>query len=796
MLKAKITENDKVFRTAIQSFRKNLYDDKSENNDFKKQYSLEVKMKFRMFLIITIAAFLFINSPVLSQNADSNFTVQGRWTIGNCNSVFVKENNAFVASGRGVRIMDITNPDFPMQVAQINLDGSVSNIFVQNNLLFITTDGANGLFVNENFTAGLTIVDISNINQPQVLSFFNTEDKQAFCVTVSGNYAYVGYLATLIVLDITDPNIPQRIKYIPLPNTPHSIYYKDNYLYVADQSGGVLIFDVSTPNATAQVGTIDLWAENVTVQDNLVFLTQQGDGLKIVDIQNINDPIVVASVKSTNEFDYGVFVDGNTVFVSGAGDSLNTSSSIMKIIDITQISSPTVLSTYITNNIGTNYLEIGKRIFKSGDFVYMATIHGFRTIDVTDLGSPILRNNYKTIDETRKVIVNGNYAYIASSIPVLSIIDVETSGRLKEISYLNLSRSEYSNFVDMSVSGDYAYVGQVSTTSSDSDGFSIVDISQAIAQKEMSYYHIKRIEKLIARDNYVYTYGDGDTLKVIDVSDPTFPFQVNEYYIGDWSNYPLYDMKADDNYLYLSVGNGFLILNRQNPTDLSLTGSFVTTNYNITPFGNFDLVNNYAYILSDTGMLILDVSNPVQPDSVSVCTILSGKNDISVCNNYAYVATDAGIKMIDISDKVSPLQVGSFSNSGNYRANSIKCYNDIIYTAFEGLIVLSNDFITDVKNEELFIPKNFTLSQNYPNPFNPTTTIKYSVPTVETGDIPSLQLKIYDILGREIATLVNEKQAAGNYSVRFNAANLSSGIYLYKLEAGNFRSVKKMIILK
>ena len=95
-------------------------------------------------------------------------------------------------------------------------------------------------------------------------------------------------------------------------------------------------------------------------------------------------------------------------------------------------------------------------------------------------------------------------------------------------------------------------------------------------------------------------------------------------------------------------------------------------------------------------------------------------------------------------------------------------------------------------------PKLFNLFQNYPNPFNPTTTIKYSVPLPNVGNenFRSLQLIVYDILGREVATLVNKNQQPGNYEVEFNASNLSSGVYFYKLKAGNYSSVKKMILLK
>ncbi len=89
------------------------------------------------------------------------------------------------------------------------------------------------------------------------------------------------------------------------------------------------------------------------------------------------------------------------------------------------------------------------------------------------------------------------------------------------------------------------------------------------------------------------------------------------------------------------------------------------------------------------------------------------------------------------------------------------------------------------------IPKNYSLEQNYPNPFNPSTRIKYQV-----SSISHISLKVYDVLGNEIATLVNEEKPAGNYEVNFSAAKLSSGIYFYKLQAGSLVETKKMILLR
>jgi hypothetical protein len=92
---------------------------------------------------------------------------------------------------------------------------------------------------------------------------------------------------------------------------------------------------------------------------------------------------------------------------------------------------------------------------------------------------------------------------------------------------------------------------------------------------------------------------------------------------------------------------------------------------------------------------------------------------------------------------------------------------------------------------EVSSPEEFTLEQNYPNPFNPATTISFSIPS---GAVTSL--KVYDIIGNEVATLVDEEKHAGVYEINFNASALSSGVYFYQLTAGGFIQTQKMVLLK
>jgi len=114
--------------------------------------------------------------------------------------------------------------------------------------------------------------------------------------------------------------------------------------------------------------------------------------------------------------------------------------------------------------------------------------------------------------------------------------------------------------------------------------------------------------------------------------------------------------------------------------------------------------------------------------------------------------------------------------------------NDGIFEAWS-ISILSDQStgVNDVEN----VPDDFTLYQNYPNPFNPTTKIRYRIPQSDF-----VSLKVFDIIGNEIATLVKEEKTVGNHEVNFNASTLSSGIYFYRLQAGNFVETKKMLLLK
>ena len=111
--------------------------------------------------------------------------------------------------------------------------------------------------------------------------------------------------------------------------------------------------------------------------------------------------------------------------------------------------------------------------------------------------------------------------------------------------------------------------------------------------------------------------------------------------------------------------------------------------------------------------------------------------------------------------------------------------------SIDDTLILVNQ-LTGVETQgSLLIPDEYRLEQNYPNPFNPSTTLKYEIPKESY-----ITLKVYDILGREVATLVNKEQKAGYYEVDWNAVSNSSGVYFYRIQAGEFVETKKMVLLR
>ncbi len=243
-------------------------------------------------------------------------------------------------------------------------------------------------------------------------------------------------------------------------------------------------------------------------------------------------------------------------------------------------------------------------------------------------------------------------------------------------------------------------------------------------------------------------------------------------YITDWSLQRLFRINLND--------NSSTILHQLNSIPVGIyyeesnNRLLVLTLLNNAPILAYDLVNSSLYTVRNTSI----------NDPDAICRDSLGNYYVtSFSDNIVFKFSN------DFSIGPEVISTGHGGPSGlgfNMRDNilGITNYN------FNSIDLIELNPNNIYYNQATF-PSNYILSQNYPNPFNPYTKIKFQIP-----ELSFVTLKIYDILGNEIATLVSEEKAAGSYEIDFIGRELTSGIYFYRIQASNFVETKKMVLLK
>ncbi len=335
-------------------------------------------------------------------------------------------------------------------------------------------------------------------------------------------------------------------------------------------------------------------------------------------------------------------------------------------------------------------------------------------------------------------------------------------------------------------------------------------------------------------DNYIHAIGKtSDILVVNGIEYVTYPAEMESFYsssacFGD-HQVDVWDLFGDQGFDYMSNPNiqKVDLFNHTIPNSLlqkyqkviwigndyggdlafydpnqvldyvTMGGNFLLASRYGSHFFNTDL-KNYCGITSFTGDSIIDTLRALDPNLVNM------PSTGTTTNTYNHFATlDAASEAVPIfDDNASTAYISGFKldkdSSGVFIYIAGRPYrfdNAASYANYNYIIDnwMTSTIVTGIKQEDnsLKTVEKFQLDQNYPNPFNPATRISYSI--TKPGLV---SLKVYDILGREVATLVNGYQQVNHYSVNFDAGKLASGIYLYKLKTGDFIQTRKMLLLK
>ncbi|HEY5124404.1 MAG TPA: T9SS type A sorting domain-containing protein [Ignavibacteria bacterium] len=207
---------------------------------------------------------------------------------------------------------------------------------------------------------------------------------------------------------------------------------------------------------------------------------------------------------------------------------------------------------------------------------------------------------------------------------------------------------------------------------------------------------------------------------------------------------------------------------------LAINGTYI--------FANTNGMTSEVYLSTNNGVNWWQTASLGLYVAVPIITF-SGNNLFAGTSNGVYLTQNYGLSWIEKNQGFGTIPFVS----------SLLVANNYIFAGTNNQSVWRRNLteIIGIQNISTEIPKSFKLEQNYPNPFNPTTKIKFDIPKVS-----NIKLTIYDIIGKEISILVNEKVSPGSYEVEFNGEKYSSGIYFYRLETPDFVQTNKIILLK
>ncbi|GAB6283744.1 MAG: hypothetical protein STSR0008_25470 [Ignavibacterium sp.] len=280
-----------------------------------------------------------------------------------------------------------------------------------------------------------------------------------------------------------------------------------------------------------------------------------------------------------------------------------------------------------------------------------------------------------------------------------------------------------------------------------------------LPEETFGWFPLNEGDKWIYNDTF---YGDGDSLKWIStyevVGSKIIENQIYaEVFVESFgqdrltlqgSDFEYFRIDSSDGYIYRADVNNDTVLNEELYMDL------------LAEVGDTIPIGNGIYLESEEPFTQFGVSSTKR----TFISILTPFQQIELVNGFGLVY-DLTCELVEVNKKLKGCIIDG--------------------------VVYGDTTVVSVEDEIPNTPKEFSLSQNYPNPFNPSTTIKYHI-----SQNSFVVLKVFDVLGNEISTLVNEVKTPGEYEVEFNGKGLSSGIYFYKIEAGNFVQVNKMILIK
>lgn len=777
--------------------------------------------------------FLFVLFLMVDTSFSANTTLLGRWAGGRCRAVYARNDTVYFGSGDTLKIVDFTEPATPVEVGSVILPEQLRDIVVNSNYIYVA-----------DWNSGLRIIDISDPAIPTEISSYQFEGV-ASKIAVRGCYAYLADGINLRILDITDPANPSVIlDYDHSGNASTDVVVVVvDFAYILDYWGILSIVDISDPTAPVWLGQSNIGeaAQGLAIQGDYAYgQSFYGDGLQIINISDPTNPTLAGfDDKYTS---YGLDVSGAFAYIADGGDGL-------WIVDIRTPAQPVEVGDF---NTGSS----ARDVFVSGRVAYVASYDAGLYVIRNDV---VLEDQYipevvwnQTYEGSIYDFTNtsdGGYILTGELNESVLLIKTDAAGDTLWIKAVELGTSSKGASIKQTSDGGFIIAGSITTSTTE---LFLLKTNQAgdslwtrTYGSTSSYMNEQRVQEtmdggfLIAGvpNNLIKTNLNGEMVwtraircaSAIQASDGNYVIAASvDIPVPDWEDSEAISwLKINENgdTLWFNHGNvvdgargtivseapngGFIVLGyetidvdggpvlyrvgssgeipwRQYPPTGEIYSEYYGTGSYVVPHrdGTFLTARSFIYehnypgsrgqigIFDDNGTLLWEA--PFMATSFNQCVRVLGLEEedgfltVGISRDADLVTTTHFIKKVDFNEIPDDPP----------EEPEIACLVDTTEQPPDP--------------DPIPVPEESSLDNNFPNPFNSSTTISYAV---KAGGI--VTIRVYDLSGAEIQTLLSEFHDYGTYEVVFNGLQLPSGIYFYHMQTGNgFSQTKKMGLIK
>lgn len=592
-------------------------------------------------------------------------------------------------------------------------------------------------------------------------------------------------LLILMSMSFLEANIAaaQDLEFVGQCNVPQyavRLFVEGDYAYVTGLGSGLHIISIANPSAPELMGSCDTpgWALNVAVSGNYAYVADSASGVQIIDISDPGEPTLVGNIPS-QAASYGVFTDNDYLYIcDGAA--------------------------------------------------------GFCIYSIANPANPVFQGDCDVLEIAGGIYVKDGYAYIGDHGSGFAIISIDDPLNPSIVGYCGMQCDPYG----INLNGNYAYVAV------GEDGYRIIDVADPENPEVVGGMPAQWFTHNVFSENHFAFMADMSYgVKVYDIINPAAPVLLDSFITFGYA----YGISARQNFVYVANDNYFTVL-YFNPPPHQCNPEALYSQPATMPDGNWwglpsDVNTSFAVFDNLIGfsgtvnkvrfwggpMYFSDEwqrceENPMDFKFVffednegfpgnEVCRRSATATGIPTGVFYPFEDLMLNTRQYEVVfDNSCEINGGWISIQGSsYGGDPQDCMlvwtnamegdgdnlclfwngSEYEWWSFDMSLCLEDEAVGISDNPNIDLPKNSSLKNNYPNPFNAQTMIEY-----ELSSAVKVKIEIYDILGRKVETLLNEKRQAGHHQISWNAENLSSGVYFYRLQAGDYIEAMRMTLLK